>query len=315
MDITSFLLGYESGKTTGGGGSGGGGSLPAGLYWTGAGIKNATDYYQQFPFTFKGELYCFKGLSGTGSASSADYLCYDICKYTDGAWTTVVSKAKNSTGNIRGVEFNGKVHFINEYKTHYIFDGTTYTTAANLPVYSTDTGGSVAFVHNGVLKFSTYKGAVLIYAWDEATDTWTEECQIASGESYSYFYNFFGVVDGEAYFQMKDASTGKYNIYRYTGSSHELVCEDIGYSGFSEMFAYDGCLYGTYYGNKTTPSNVYSLAKFDPTDGTFTILGALPWANSLFFAVEYGGKAIFSSAKAGINHTFSNFMQFHEVKE
>ena len=191
MDIQSFLIGLQAGKNAGGdtGGDTGGGLLPAGAYWEILDIRRVGSYGQRF-VNFNGELFAmYDNYSGSASFVS-------IHKYSEntGTWTKVSDSPYttwNNSYSLCCVEHNGKLHFTGgETKVHIVFDGSTLTRLTDLPNY---VAYASSFVQNDTLKtYSYYDGKV--YAWDEATDTWTEEAVIGSKYEYREFYNVNGTV-------------------------------------------------------------------------------------------------------------------------
>lgn len=182
MDISSFLIGLQAGKKS----AGGGGLLPAGAYWKPLGMKFPNRYGQSW-HTYQGNVYAV-------TSSSASVYAGQIYRLDGDTWTLVTSTSTYwSIGRgsaVNSIEFNGKLHIYGgASKNHFVFDGTTMIAKNSFPtnVYS---GGSL-FVENGTLKMSgdSYK----VYAWDEATDTWTQEGSVGG---YYCLFNIDGVVYG-----------------------------------------------------------------------------------------------------------------------
>lgn len=225
--VTAMAAQIES--ITGGGSGGGGGSLPAGLYWLNDHDNlPAPTIYNQYWYTFNGELYA-NARNGSGGGNTGD-----IYKFANGAWTKVVSAYTfNSMFNgFRAVEFNGKVHFYGqETESHYIYDG------ASSPVRVADIPnrivGNAAFVQGGKLKaYSYYDG--IVYVWDEATDSWTAEATIGAKYQYWLFFTIENTV--YAWYSKK--------VYRYdSGTLTELFSTTNNLSYASKAAVHNGCFY------------------------------------------------------------------------
>ena len=134
MDMTSFLVGYKkgmgSGGGTGGGGTGGGGSLPAGVYYKESEIGRPGTYNQRI-FELNGEKYAVMNQNTTNSV-------VDFYKYTNGAWTKILSSFDTSLGRMSSTHsvnaYHGKAHFAgSSMKAHIVFDGTTAVKCNALP--------------------------------------------------------------------------------------------------------------------------------------------------------------------------------------
>lgn len=177
MDITSFVLGYKKGKASGGSG-GGGGSLPAGMYFTASSNKSPTNYRHK-RFMYNGELYAtWYNAAGSGYANR-------LSKWNGSAWESVLSSQLSTMDgtNWGACEYNGKMHFI-EGKSHYVFDGTTFTKSTDLPAM----GYGDPVIYQG--KIVTYVGSEgSLYEWDDTNSVWVSMAKLANN-SYTYYAPF-----------------------------------------------------------------------------------------------------------------------------
>lgn len=146
MDITSFLIGYKKGQA---GGSSGGGDISDafdGVYWKQEPyLPKTLSGYVYNAAVLNDELYAFFKNSTTNKT--------EVWKLQDSEWVYVCdlpSTVSYITGTAL-IEYNGLLHaFVGESKKHITFDGTTWTTLAELPEsYNAGTRG--AFVLNDVL--------------------------------------------------------------------------------------------------------------------------------------------------------------------
>ena len=166
MNISSFLIGYQTGNNAGGGSSGGGGSLPAGMYFSRLDVPVANNYHKKW-VELAGVLYEFS-LTGTGNGSKCS-----VSKFVDGVWQEVIASATLTFGNPsqpRMVELDGKIHILGgDTISHYIFDGVTVTA-------STDCPGSVptraVAVCNEELFVCISASPRSIQKWNPSSNSW-----------------------------------------------------------------------------------------------------------------------------------------------
>jgi hypothetical protein len=271
MNVSSFLIGYQTGKNAGGGssGGGGGGTLPPGAYWKTLDIPYANSNYAQQWFVFNGELYAF--VNKTTGSSPTKY----VYKLVNGAWSTVYTSSTDLTfsnaDDIPWVKFNGKIHMVGgESSEHYTFDGTSIQKMADLPNWA---AYQSIFVQNNLLKFySFYDGNV--YVWNETDDTWTLEATIGS----KYLYLGFATVNNTTYCCK--------STVLYTYSNGELIQVATGKFSVSRFFVFNGKIYTS----KSVNKKPDMVLEFDPATLQLREIGYLPAKNDVGRFWEYQGK-------------------------
>lgn len=260
MDMVSFLLGRASAGNSessgsSSGGSSGSSSLEAGVYYNRELPQPPNNYYQQW-FKFGGELYLIT-LTCSGLGNNCE-----IYKYTDGSWVKTVSAFTSylsTPGNYCMIEYNGKMHMIGADSVyHLVFDGTTCTMLNNLPQKAYQV---CAFIQNGEYKYYSYKTGS-IYVWDEESDSWSEEANVAS--SNTYYYAFTHGDDVFFWYQK--------NLYKYEDGAITAFATMEGYP----MFTNEGCIFGDYFYYITSKTNSGKMRKYNLLTKEDTLLGYQP---------------------------------------
>jgi hypothetical protein len=159
----------------GGGIGGGGGSLPAGVYFTASSIKSPTNFRHK-RFMFNGELYAiWYNAAGNGYANR-------LSKWNGSAWESVLSSQLSTMDGTgwKACEYNGKMHFI-EGKSHYVFDGTTFTNSTDLPemIY-----GNPVIYQGKIVAYVTTGGN--LYEWDDTNSAWVSMAKLANNNDTYY---------------------------------------------------------------------------------------------------------------------------------
>ena len=273
----------------------GGGSLPAGIYWSYGEYCQPSQYYQKW-FLYNGNLYV---MANTASNIGDTY---NLFKFVNGEWTTVISKgtitAFSQPAGKPFIDFGGKIHMIDSGGTfHYIFDGTSFTKKSNCP---SNLLGSSAFVQDGKLKVYSYANGT-VYVWNETTDTWTSEATIEAANSYYYFCN----VGNDVYYNKNTA------LYKYeNGASVQVATLSV---SPTHKFEYKSCLY-YFYNYSISAKNRYRTEwyKYDFNTGTETMLGFGPYAGNNYNTIELQDKLYFIHGNPAAN-TFVCSM--HKVTE
>ena len=269
MDITSFVLGLQKGKSMGGSG---GGSLPDGVYFSHAtNLKASSD--RPYIFELNGVKYCIVN-------NTSSNMTYTFYKWENNEWVIALDTFLGSSyadfnpfGGYSGrIEYNGKYHFFgSEKSSHYVFDGTTITRMADLPY--TNYNDAVA-VFNGNLLIplmsSGYNGGYL-HQWNEATDTWTK---IGSEQVGRLF-----VVNGELY-GWDTALTDSANFVKYENGTFTTVMPNP-YKQTQYIKVYNGFVY--LLGNSPTVNSSYNykqIWKVDLNNLTSKCVGELITSSS-----------------------------------
>lgn len=223
----------------------GGGSLPAGLYWQ--------SDYKNFPLP-SGTIQKYVDYNGNLYAlvyNSSQKAILSFYKYDGSTWTAVSSVTLSSNMSYLAMDpivYNGKIHVtgIRAIKNHVVYDDENGAVLLNdVPAAPSGNGDCCAFIDDGKLKYCSSGGTV--YAWDESTDTWTEEASISNSAKLVALFNY----NGDAYYAKYD-SYKQVPIYKYhNGVSTQLfLCTTL------PQFR---CVVGDFIYHHTSLNEVYKL--------------------------------------------------------
>lgn len=258
MDITSFLLGYESGKTTGGGGSGGGGgTLPPGVYMKHFPVVKQDTIDNKTYFVLNDELY--------GTVCQDSTSARGIYKITSEGYQYLSNFPSSRTLAYASIiEFEGEIHILGQESTHhYIWDGaSTWRTMNRLPK---SVANNNAFIWRGGL---CVRGSSAFYQWNKADDSWTEipiaNFSVVGNTMYPSF-----MWNGDIYTVTWQNNSA---IYKVENDAYVKVVDIPYYTETGGVFR-DGEWWFAYRPDTNTSKIKDNLGKVSLKDGTFTDFG------------------------------------------
>lgn len=214
MDITSFVLGYQKGKASGGGSGGGGtgGETTEGVYW------KQEPFFPDIISSAVGGSFEFGGKLHAVFKTS-DTAAYGVWRLDDDQWVYVCAVPDTGLATMQSwVALNEELHLIGgETVGHYKYDGTNWTTLADLPAKYHTWSSAFAFrgelyCFMGTISATKYQ----LHKWDDATDTWSVVLDVGS----NYPDKGVVVLNDTVYYV-----TAATNLYSFDGETITLIHE------------------------------------------------------------------------------------------